>query len=381
MSTKHRILHIAGGVSIQKLYQQIFSEFSKRNFEQDVYVPCNNAFKLGRNRTDLPGVRYCYRVVGSLLDRMLLFPKINKHFFELQAAFDTEHYAYCFAYTVVTDGSLAYRLKEANGTPYCVFVRNTDINIFYKYFIWLRPQFKRILLAADFINFPNPSYKAKLMSIVGAKFARKIEKKVRIVPNGIDDFWHEHRQVSPKTEISKPIQLLFVGKIDQNKNVDSLIKAVKIINNQYSCKLTIIGAMSSGKLKAMESWKEVLKEKLEYKGQIDDKHSLLKYYRQADMFVMPSLTETFGLVYIEALTQGLPIVFTKGEGVSGFFEEKRIGIALDNPKDESEIVDSILSISNNYRAYTADTVAASNPFRWSAIIDLYIKQIGHGKKN
>lgn len=378
---KNRILHVAGGVSIQKLYQQIFLEFSKRSYLQDVYVPCNNASKLDSNRINARGLHYCYKAVGSFLDRMLLYPKISKHFAELQKAFGTGKHIYCFAYTVVTDGSLAYRLKKWNGTPYSVFVRNTDINIFYKYFVWLRPQFRRVLLAADYINFPNPSYKTRLMSIVGVKFAREIEKKVKIVPNGIDDFWHEHRQLTERTEITNPIQLLFVGKVDQNKNVDSLIKAVNIINNRLDCKLTIIGAVSRDKARAMESWQEKLKDRLDYKGRVDDKHELLRYYRSADIFVMPSLTETFGLVYIEALSQGLPIVYTKGEGISGFFENKKVGLALDSPKDENEIAASVLSIAKNYCLYTKETVAASAPFSWAAIIDLYSKQIGHDEKN
>lgn len=36
---------------------------------------------------------------------------------------------------------------------------------------------------------------------------------------------------------------------------------------------------------------------------------------------MPSKAETFGLVYVEAMLQGLPILYTKNEGIDGFYEE------------------------------------------------------------
>src|SRR5690606_27379329 len=133
--------------------------------------------KLDKNVIKLPGLSYRFKVVGNFFDRVLFYPKIDKHFIEMKKAFDIGQYVHCFAYTVMTDGSLAYRLKKKKGTPYSVFVRNTDINIFYKYFIWLRPLFKKILREAEAINFPNPSYKTRLLSMIGVKFAREIEKK------------------------------------------------------------------------------------------------------------------------------------------------------------------------------------------------------------
>ena len=60
------------------------------------------------------------------------------------------------------------------------------------------------------------------------------------------------------------------------------------------------------------------KEYMTYYGEITDKKTLKNLYRENDMFVMPSKNETFGLVYIEALLQGLPILYAKNEGIEGF---------------------------------------------------------------
>lgn len=380
MSQAKKILHIAGGVSIQKLYQHIFSEFSERGILQDVYVPCNTASKVGKNKIDLPNLTYCFKAVGNLVDRVLFFPKIRKHFTEIENAFNVDSYSYCFAYTVMTDGSLAYRLKKKEGTHYSVFVRNTDINIFYRYFFWLRPFFRRILINAEFINFPNPSYETRIRSMMGVKFVAKIESKIRIVPNGIDNFWHEHRILNPKQKINHPVRLIFVGKIDENKNVDGLIRAIRILRNKGEYKLMLIGLVSQDKKEDLEKWREELKDKLIYAGEVANNNLLLEYYRQADIFVMPSKTETFGLVYIEALTQGLPILYTKGEGVSGFFDNKHVGLAIDNPEDEVEIAEKITKISDNYCIFAKDTITESIRFNWREIINLYITQTeGHEK--
>ena len=55
---------------------------------------------------------------------------------------------------------------------------------------------------------------------------------------------------------------------------------------------------------------------------------------------MPSSNETFGLVFIEALSQSLPIIYTKGEGIDGYFKDDFIGKAV-NSKDNQSIAYAI----------------------------------------
>ena len=50
--------------------------------------------------------------------------------------------------------------------------------------------------------------------------------------------------------------------------------------------------------------------------------------RSCSVFAMPSIFETFGLVYLEALSQNLPVVYTKGQGIDGMFDNT-VGIGVD----------------------------------------------------
>ena len=68
-------------------------------------------------------------------------------------------------------------------------------------------------------------------------------------------------------------------------------------------------------------------ETLAYLGKIYEKDKLQAVYAQNSIFAMPSLAETFGLVYVEAMSQGLSVLYTKGEGIDGLFEE-HIGEAV-----------------------------------------------------
>jgi glycosyltransferase involved in cell wall biosynthesis len=88
---------------------------------------------------------------------------------------------------------------------------------------------------------------------------------------------------------------------------------------------------------------------------------------------MPSKSETFGLVYIEALSQGLPIIFTEGEGIDGFYE-KNIGEAVD-ANDVKSIANGIFKISNNYLSYNFDPKEIVNNHNWNNIAQKYIKNI------
>ena len=69
---------------------------------------------------------------------------------------------------------------------------------------------------------------------------------------------------------------------------------------------------------------------------------MIPFYKSAHIFVMPSLTETFGIVFIEALSQGLPLIYTKGQGIDGYFPQGFVGYAY-NPLD---VVNGLLKVSH-----------------------------------
>lgn len=91
-----------------------------------------------------------------------------------------------------------------------------------------------------------------------------------------------------------------------------------------------------------------------------------------DIFVMPSHRETFGLVYIEAMSRGLPVVYTKGQGIDGFFEEGEIGYPVD-PAETNAIVTAIENIIMNYSNISKNCIVNSKAFNWSSVSNEYIK--------
>ena len=98
---------------------------------------------------------------------------------------------------------------------------------------------------------------------------------------------------------------------------------------------------------------------------------LLERYREADVFVMPSFFETFGLVYLEAMSQGLPLIYSKDQGFDGFYTDGRIGYAV-NPSDTDGIADKINIIFENYEAISMNCIEEVHGFSWDAIASAYM---------
>jgi glycosyltransferase involved in cell wall biosynthesis len=135
--------------------------------------------------------------------------------------------------------------------------------------------------------------------------------------------------------------LLSIGSFIELKNLDKLIEIALLIEE---CCLVIIG---EGVLKSTYEKKIKLnnassKIKLISKKQGD---ALKKYYKASDIFVFPSLKDTFGYVVVEALASGLPVVCSQNSGVSSVIKEGVNGYIID-PEENfiNTIYDTILNL-------------------------------------
>src|SRR5690606_10933241 len=157
-----------------------------------------------------------------------------------------------------------------------------------------------------------------------------------VIPNGVDPFWIDNNASKKSKPINRNYKLLFVGKFNPGKNVLNLVKAVNLINQNQpnTCSLTLVGGGGGDHKKIIEEIKR--NPVISFEGKVTDKNELLNIYRNHDLFVMPSRAETFGLVYVEAMLQGLPILYTANEGIDGFYKAK-MGEKVSKHADVSEI--------------------------------------------
>ncbi|PNZ23354.1 hypothetical protein CD137_13640, partial [Staphylococcus petrasii] len=197
----------------------------------------------------------------------------------------------------------------------------------------------------------------------------KLEKKLSealVIPNGIDKLWINNPYQKEKTINQKNVKILFIGRIYSNKNLHTLLEA---LNNIENCELTVVGNIID------TNYFDELNKKynFNYIGE-KTKEELIDIMKHHHIFAMPSFNETFGLVYIEALSQNLPVLYTKNEGIYNYFEDKKYGVAV-QPNDVKNVNDGLEFIIHNYQTLQNNLKDKSflYDFDWNNIGRVYEK--------
>ena len=147
--------------------------------------------------------------------------------------------------------------------------------------------------------------------------------EITVVPYGVDlDRFHPGPASDRSPDL--PLQLLFVGRINQRKGIKYLLEALRLLDTD-AVHLTVCGRVVDD-LSLFRPFADRIDVRPSVSGP-----ELVEAYRAADLFVFPSVAEGFGQVLLESLACGLPILSTTHtaapdlieEGVEGFIVEPR----------------------------------------------------------
>jgi glycosyltransferase involved in cell wall biosynthesis len=139
-----------------------------------------------------------------------------------------------------------------------------------------------------------------------------LNNPIALIPNGID-----LSQITPKYNNSESHKkkLIFLSRIHKGKGIENLLLAWEklpiIIRENWT--LEIIGEGEFDYVKSLHNQMEILKiqHQVKFKGPMYDEEKKLAY-QSADLFVLPTYSENFGMAIAEALAYGLPVITTKG---------------------------------------------------------------------
>jgi UDP-glucose:(heptosyl)LPS alpha-1,3-glucosyltransferase len=96
-----------------------------------------------------------------------------------------------------------------------------------------------------------------------------------------------------------------------------------------------------------------------------------RYYAAADVFALPTLYEAWGLVIIEAMATGLPVLTSKLAGASVAVHEGVTGNLLDDPRDEAEIARKLRPLIDGQHASAEEIAASVEKYAWSRVLLQY----------
>ena len=173
---------------------------------------------------------------------------------------------------------------------------------------------------------------------------------IKIIPNGVDSkkFYVWGRTPHIKNEFV----ILSVGRLEKIKGHKYLVEAFAEIKKKIpGARLTLIGNGSERKNLEAQAVSLGVRGDIEFQGELSH-DKLPEYYSRADIFVMPSIQEGFGIAIIEAMASGVPVIATKAGGHLDIIEDNKTGILVE-PGSSRDISSSILDLCNNSekRAY------------------------------
>lgn len=364
MSDNIKVLQICSYYLGTKLYQNLFNSLEKFNIEEDAYVFVDKNHEIKEEYPSNVYISKCY----NKYDRLFFHVKHTKVLNDIKNKMDLGKYDIMHAHSLFSNGYIAYKLNQEYNIPYIVAVRNTDVNIFFDKMIHLRAMGVNILKNAEKIIFISEPYKKYTIDkFIPEKYKKEIENKSVVIPNGIDEFWLNNKFRDKSGPQNNKINLIYVGKIDTNKNIETTTEACKLLIEQgYEVNYKIIGKIVN------EKYNDFIK-KYSFIKYVPycQKEDLINHYRDSDMFVMPSKHETFGLVYAEAMSQGLPVIYTRGQGFDGQFDEGEVGYSVQYDSSE-EIAERVKDVLNNYEVISNNCIEKVERFDWDKIGKEYL---------
>lgn len=284
---------------------------------------------------------------------------------ELRAAWDTP-----VAHMFHTLGHMKNRIAE-NRQPAPSNIR--DIRVFTE---------TDIMSWADALIAATPAERAQMLWLYQAD-----RRRINIVPPGVDTaHFHPMDREAAKAEIGIPADhrmLIFVGRIERLKGIETLLRAIDIIRKQApslarKTVVTIIGGdpntsnhtdTEMGRLQAIRQELN-LHDLVTFVG-AKDQDRLRHYYNAADALIMPSDYESFGMVALEAMACGTPVIASEVGGLAYLVRNGETGfhVPVREPEALADRILSLLSSTELREQLSKQAHQTAQGYSWQHIAD------------
>lgn len=354
-----RILHVNSYFKTNSVHQEFVRALASCGVQQRVFLPIQKAGDVARSKETAIGQVRVHEIPAYSGWARYIWPvKIFQIYQAALSVINIERPDLIHAHTLITNGLVAYFLSRRYGVPYVVTVRNTDVDVFFRKIPFFSYLGLKVMKRARKIMVLSPVYRMqKLPRYFPVKSYAHLYEKMEVVPSGINDGWFQP-PILPRSK--KNESLIFVGRVDKNKNLELVIDALKCLaENGVLLRLNVVG--DGDQLDYLSKKAEGLD--VVFYGRLESRDELKAIFQQSDVLVVPSRRETFGLVYAEALSQGLPIIYTAGQGFDNFFPDGQVGYRVSGV-DPEELARAVLKIYEDYEAIANRAVDAAKQFRW-----------------
>ncbi len=308
-----------------------------------------------------------YHAIGEFSDRLL------EHLAPMSGDLAAVHGNYWLS------GIAAHRVKHEYGIPMlttfhtlerakalCGGASNSVLSSVRTY------QEHRVLGCSDAVLVAAPPEAHWLRSLYGAR-----ADQIRTVSLGVDTCFFSpgnksHAKRALGRSPDRPL-IIYAGRIQRLKGTSLAVEAMATVSSRVGADLVIIGGPSGedGDAEYARISRIIERSHLEDHVQIlpPQPHEILStYYRAADICVVPSETESFGLVALEASACGTPVVATDAGGLKAVIKDGSTGILVKDRSPE-HFADAVLSLLENNKlreSYGLNAAREAKSFTWKS---------------
>jgi glycosyltransferase involved in cell wall biosynthesis len=207
---------------------------------------------------------------------------------------------------------------------------------------------------------------------------RTYQRDITVVPNGIDIEQFSEAATLRKSARNKlgiqdtDMVLVFVGRLLTSKGLVYLLKSMPIVlQHANNIKLVMVGDGADRSLLEQMALELGLQNNIIFTGMVPNE-AVPGYLAAADIFVFPSLSEGFGIVVVEAMASGLPLVSTNVHGLPEIIENGQNGLLVE-PRSPEQIAEKVLLLveSDDLRKTMAENnKAGARRYSWENVVGM-----------
>ncbi len=263
-------------------------------------------------------------------------------FFLFKRLFRNNNFDFIHSHTIIPNGVIGNLLKLKYKIPHIVTIHGADIYSAINHSLNCYFSVKEVINNADIVGFV--SEKLKKLAIE-KKVVDETKANIKVIYNGIK-LPIKVAEINWDDSNKNSVRILSVGFATKRKGYEYVIKSIAELRTKYNnIRYYLIGDGID-----LNYFKNIAKEQ-----KVDDityflgakkNKDVLAYMKNADIFILPSWDEAFGVVYLEAMMMKCPVIGTYNEGISELVEHGKNGYLV-KPKSVKQIVTVLTLLLEN----------------------------------
>jgi glycosyltransferase involved in cell wall biosynthesis len=214
---------------------------------------------------------------------------------------------------------------------------------------------KSLIEQADYLV---PNSKATLSAIITVYGLDSQPYRATIIPHGIEPVAEEQVSPFPLANPPETLTVLYVGRLERRKGIRALMEAIPtVLARMPNVRFLIAGEDNSvhdgfrtqtgqDYISYFSQRYQRYKDKVRFLGHVSEE-DLNQLYRSCDLFVAPSLYESFGLIYLEAMNYAKPVIGCKAGGIPEVVEDGVTGLLVE-PDASAPLAEAILKMLGSH---------------------------------